>query len=178
MAIKMDTSFQFKRLRKAELIIPPNRLKEKVGWGGLDQNIVAAAQKLIESCTTSFEPIAETLLDLLDENIRKIMNGALHGEEAIEGLIFPIMQMKSQGAMFGYPLISDLCGLQIDFLEMVPAPNKDVLDIIIAHKLAIKAIIRIQLKNDGGVQGVALREELRAACLRYLQAYPETIKPI
>ncbi len=169
--MKMDTSFQFKRLRNAELIIPPNRLREKAGFGGLDNAIIAKAQALIETNTVDFTPIGDTLLDLLDENIRKILNHSLSGETAIEALLYPAMQLKAQGAMFRYPLITDIASILISFLEIIADPNRDAIEVIIAHKLALRAVLRGKITGDGGAQGDSLRQELREACLRYFEAF-------
>ena len=169
--MKMDTSFQFKRLRNAELIIPPNRLREKAGFGGLDNAIIAKAQKLIETNTVDFIPVGDVLLDLLEENIRKILNQALTGEYAIEALIYPVMQLKAEGAMFSYPLITDIASILISFLEIIPDTGRDAMEVIIAHQLALKAVLRAQITGEGGKQGDALRQELREACLRYFEAF-------
>lgn len=169
-----DNQFQRKKLRNAELIMPPNKLKEKVGNGGLDAKIISRAQDLIESNTEDFRPIAATLIDMLETELIKTQSGQLKGEAAIEAIIYPAMQLKAQGAMFKYPLITDISGTLVGFLEVIRDCNKDALDIVIAHKMAIKAVLRAQIKGDGGAQGTALREELREACVRYFQLYKES----
>ena len=168
-----DGQFQRKKLRNAELIMPPNKLKEKVGTGGLDERVISRAQQLIESNTEDFRPIAATLIDLLETEIAKAQSGHLKGEAAIEAMIYPAMQLKAQGAMFKYPLVTDISGTLVGFLEVIKEVNKDALEIVIAHKMAIKAVLRAQIKGDGGAQGLALREELKDACMRFFQLYKE-----
>lgn len=167
--------FQHKKLRNAELIMPPNRIKEKVGSGGLDEKIIARAQSLIESNTEDFRPIAATLLDMMEAEISKAQTGQQKGEAAIEAIIYPAMQLKAQGAMFKYPLITDISSTLVGFLEVIREINTDALEIIIAHKTTLRAVLRAEIKGDGGAQGEALRAELRDACTRFFQLYKELI---
>ena len=155
------------KLRHAELISPPNRLKEKVGSGGIDETVVNKAQELLERNTIDFEPIANMMLDLLADAINDAKAGNIKGEEAIETMLYPAMQMKAQGTMFHYPLISDISHILVNFLETVNTMNRDVIDIVVAHKMSIKAVLASHLKGDGGKTGKELREALMDACTRY-----------
>ncbi|MDY0008975.1 MAG: hypothetical protein RBS08_04650 [Bdellovibrionales bacterium] len=161
---------QQQKVRHAELISPPNRLKEKVGSGGIDENVLQKAQELLERNTINFDPIANMLLDLLVEAIADAKSGALKGEDALGAMIYPAMQLKAQGTMFHYPLVSDISHILVNFLETVEDLNRDVLDIVVAHKMAIKAVLASQLKGDGGKTGKELREALMEACGRYYRS--------
>lgn len=164
---------QQQKIRNAELISPPNRLKEKVGSGGIDETVLMKAQELLERNTINFEPIANMLLDLLVEAIADAKSGTTKGEEAIEAMIYPAMQMKAQGSMFHYPLISDISHILVNFLETVEDMDRDVLDIVVAHKMSIKAVLASHLKGDGGKTGKELREALMEACGRYYRTKKE-----
>lgn len=165
--MSQDIFPQQQKIRNAELISPPNRLKEKVGSGGIDETVLMKAQELLERNTINFEPIANMLMDLLVEAIADAKAGDLKGEEAIEAMIYPAMQMKAQGSMFHYPLVSDISHILVNFLETVETMDRDVLDIVIAHKMSIKAVLASHLKGDGGKTGKELREALMEACGRY-----------
>jgi hypothetical protein len=155
------------RVRDAELISPPNRLKEKVGSGGLDDAVVNKAQELLERNTIDFEPLANMMVDLLTEAVADAKAGTVKGEEAIETMLYPAMQLKAQGTMFHYPLITDISHILVNFLETVTRMDRDVIDIVIAHKMSIKAVLASHLKGDGGKTGKELREALMDACTRY-----------
>jgi hypothetical protein len=164
----MEEAFQDqKKFRHAELLTPPNRLKEKVGNGGLDEAVLVKAQELLENNTVDFRPIALMLVDVLHEAIADAKSGALKGEEAINAMLYPAMQMKAQGAMFHYPLVSEISNTLVNFLETVPDVDKDVVDIVVHHKFAINAVLGSQIKGDGGKLGRELREALLDACTRY-----------
>lgn len=128
------------------------------------------AQELLERNTINFEPIANMLIDLLVEAIADVKSGDLKGEDAIEAMIYPAMQLKAQGSMFHYPLVSDISHILVNFLETVEDMDRDVLDIVIAHKMSIKAVLASHLKGDGGKTGKELREALMEACGRYYRS--------
>ena len=160
-----------KKRRRAELITPPNRLKEKVGSGGIDERVLQKAQALVESNTVDFKPVATMLIDVLDQGIQEARAGVVRGEEAIEQMIYPAMQLKAQGGMFHYPLITEVCNILVNFMETVREADKDVLDIVIAHKMTINVILNSEIKGDGGEQGKQLRDALMEACNRYYKRH-------
>lgn len=160
-----------KKVRRAELISPPNILKQKVGSGGLDESVLVKAQDMIEENTVDFVPIATMLMNTLRVVLKKIRKGEVEGEEAIEALIYPSMQIKSQGGMFHFKLVTEMSDILVNFLETVHAPDEDVLEIVNAHLLAISAALMGRVDSDGGASGAALREELNAACQRYYKTH-------
>jgi hypothetical protein len=163
----MTEATEYKKLRRAELISPPNRLKEKVGSGGIDETVILKAQALLEDNTVDFRPIATLLVDILEDALRDTKAGILKGEAAIESMIYPAMQLKAQGSMFHYPLITEISDILVDFLETVPRADDDVMDVVSGHRMAIKVVIASDIRGDGGIQGKELKEALHDACSRY-----------
>ena len=164
----MDETFSGQsKVRKAELIKPPNKLKEKVGSGGIDMRVIQKAQNLLENNNVDFKPQATILMEVLTEAINDAKSGNAKGEDAIEAIMYPAMQLKAQGAMFKYPLISDIANILVNFLETVTLIDKDVLDITVAHRMSLNAVLAGEIKGDGGKIGKELRDELMDACNRY-----------
>ncbi len=163
--------FQQKKLRNAALITPPNSIKSKVGSGGLPVEIIQRAQMSIEDNKQEFEPTAEIYLNALSEMIVKCQRGEFSGERAIAALISPAMQLKSQGSMFKYPLLTEVGSILVNFLEVIKRLDNDAYDVIVAHKITIQAILAGRLQGDGGQQGRALVDALKSACIRYFQAH-------
>lgn len=162
--------------RKADVIKPPNVLKAKVGSGGLSENILDKAQKMIENNTVDFIPLAEMYLEALSKSIDAIKNGASEHDDdeySINSLIYPIMQLKSNGGMFKYPLISDISASIIQFLEVIEKTDSEVVEIVTAFHTTIRAIISNRIQGSGGDHGKALIKELSDACHRYLDKHPE-----
>lgn len=150
--------------------MPPNILKQKMGSGGIAPELLVKAQETIENNTIDFRPIATELVQQLKAAVENAGNGAATGEPAIEAMIYPAMQLKAQGAMFHFPLITEISDILVNFLETITGIDKDVLEIVIAHKMAIGVAISNDMKGNAGAKGKALRDSLLAACLRYYKA--------
>lgn len=166
------------KLRRAEKIVPPNVLKKKVGSGGFDKKKVEKAQDLIENNDIDFTPVARELLDDLEKIITDIRTGGLQGESAIEKLFFPAMQLRAQGGMFQYPLVSKICDVLINFLETVKAPDDDAMDIVAAHHRTLAAVLSKDMKgkNFAGGAGGHLCKALTEACGRYYKKHTADAK--
>lgn len=148
-------------------IKPPNKLKQKVGNGGIDEALLEQGQHFIESTDLDFVPIAREFLEELTRYAEDAKSGKLKPEEGLEKIVQPVMQLKANGGMFRYQLVSDVADIALQFLENVDAINEDGLEVIRAHENAIQVIIGNKLRGDGGAEGYALVKELHEACKRY-----------
>ncbi len=157
----------------AKFYKPPNTLKQKVGSGGLANEILERAQSLIEKNEIDFNPMAEHYLDMLRRNIDNAYNPSeqMTNEQVMTSFIAPIMQLKANGGMFHYPLISRISQHMILFLENIEEPNEDLLEILQAYYTTIRAILVSKIKNDGGQHGDELFQALASACKRYSEKY-------
>ena len=81
------------------------------------------------------------------------------------------MELKANGAMFEYPLISAVAGVLLNFLEVIPELNDDALDIVAVHRSTLNVIVTGKLRGGGGNDGAALLQELADACDRYFKKY-------
>lgn len=151
----------------AQLIHPPRKLKEKMGSGGLDPNIIAKAQERMDANTIDFKPIGTHLLRLVDEALQDMRSGKLRGKAAIHKLLHPIIELKAQGTMFRYPLISDISGTLGYFLETVPENSPEVIELVTAYKMACTAIFSKNLTGQGGAVGKQLQAELADVYRRF-----------
>lgn len=166
------------KLRRAEKIVPPNVLKKKVGSGGFDKKKIEKAQELIENNEIDFTPVAQELLGDLQTIIADIRSGKLGGESAIEKLFFPAMQLRTQGGMFQYPLVSKICDVLINFLETVKAPDADAMEIVAAYHRTLSAVLSKDMKgkNFAGGAGGDLCKALTDACGRYYKKHTAEAK--
>lgn len=159
--------------RKAEFINPPNILKSKVGSGGLSDEIIKRAQILLEENTTDFKPLAAMYLTSMQNGIEAAKGETVdHNdheivEEAIAGILYPAMQLKANGAMFQYHLVSDIAEKLVYFLEVISEIDIEALEIILAFHTTLKAVINGEIKGSGGEHGDDLLVALNNACLRY-----------
>lgn len=151
----------------AEVITPPNKLKEAVGNGGLDSHTINKAQTAMESSVVDFRPQALPILHTLEHAYDAASKGSIEGAAAIEAMIHPSMQLKAQGGMFKYQLVTDVCNTLVNFLETTEKIDRHVLDVVRVHIMTIRFIITTGLKGDGGKPGKDLRDALTAACNRF-----------
>ncbi len=163
------TRYSQKRLRKAEFITPPNKLKKKVGSGGIADEILNKAQVLLENTEHDFLPLAERYLNLIMQGIETARKNKDHkdNEAVIAGIIYPAMQLKANGGMLHYPLVTQVAERLIHFLEVIETPDDDVIEIITAFHTSIRAVVMGRVAGDGGKYGDELKEALNDACLRY-----------
>ena len=158
---------EFEKADTAEMISPQKKLKEKVGSGGLDKNIILKAQTQLESNETDFRPIGLQLVKVIDEAIKNIRSEKMQGEPAIKSLLYPAMELKAQGTMFHYPLITDISDTFINFLETIKETPPDVIDLVIGYKMTIQTILTNGLKGDGGRVGKELQSALADVYKRF-----------
>lgn len=164
--------------RKAEFIKPPNLIRAKVGSGGLSDTILDRAQKLLETTGVDFAPLAEIYLT-------SMMNGIIRArarqpdddnEVLIAGVLYPCAQLKANGGMFHYPLVTRIADRFVQFLEVVDQIDDDALEIAEAFHTTIKAVINAKIKGDGGKHGHELVDALNDACMRYFEKNKDNLR--
>ena len=155
--------------RNAEFIKPPNNLKAKVGSGGLSEDILVKAQALLESNAVDFQPLAEMYLNALTRGIEKCQNPPKRDdtESLIAGMLYPAMQLKANGGMFHYQLVTKIADKLIQFLEVIELPDNDAIEIVLAFHTTMRAIIIGRITGNGGRHGTELMQALEEACNRY-----------
>lgn len=161
-------------LRRAEFITPPNALKNKVGSGGLDEKIIEKAQRMIEDSGVDFLPIGQRYLSALLEGMRlsESKRGQIDNEALIATMLYPAMQLKANGGMFGYPMITSVAARLILFLEHLPEPNPDAMDIINGFYNAMQAIMLIgESASSMTEHGEDLSQALDEACAKFFERY-------
>ena len=81
--------------------------------------------------------------------------------------MFPAMQLKAQGTLFHYPLITKISHILVDFLEDNDVADNDIIEIVEGYKKSIGAVAAMQIKDADGPVGKELCEALAGACERY-----------
>ena len=75
--------------------------------------------------------------------------------------------------MFRYPLVTRIADKLIQFLEVIAAPDKDAIEIVLAFHTTMRAVLMGRVIGSGGKHGDELMQALEAACLRYFEHYPD-----
>ncbi len=159
--------------RKAKFFNPPNTLKAKAGSGGLSEAILDRSQDLLENHTVDFAPLAEIYISQMRDGITAAaaLGKATDSEEAIEKILMPCVQLKANGTMFHYPLVTRIADRFVQFMEVVERLDEETIDISNAFLTALTIVISGKIKTDGAKHGEALVEELNRACMRYFEKH-------
>lgn len=169
----MKQHYDYKPRRRAEYITPPNKIKKKVGSGGLSEEILNKAQMLLETNAVDFIPLAQAYLEQLQEGI-DIASEPFHEnntEYVISTMLYPAMQLKANGGMFHYPLVTKIADRVIQFLEVIETPDPEVVAIIQSFHKTVALVVREKIQGDGGERAKALMMNLENACQSYLNRY-------
>ncbi len=162
--------------RRAEFIIPPNTLKIKAGTGGLSDEILNTAQSVLEENRPDFSTLALPFIEELTQAIEKAKED--HNPEDTESILammlYPAMQLRANGGMFGYPLVSQIADRLIQLLEVIEEPDAEAIEIILAFCTALKGVIHGQITDGKNKIGAALLDALTQACVRYFDHKPQT----
>lgn len=151
----------------ATILEPDKSLQVKTGTGKLDEESIARAQSVIENNKVDFIPIAREFSDRLYEAILMAEQDETKSRLSIDNLIFPIMQLKANGLVFKYDLISELSAIIMDFAENLQELDDYAIQIIRAYHTTLTHIINQEMEGSGGENGDHLFEELGGACNRY-----------
>ncbi len=175
-----DRHFNQRPRRKAEFTRPPNLLKAKVGSGGLSEDILNKAQTLLENNSVDFMPLADIYLVSLMRGVDEARKNAkdANKEMLIAQITYPAMQLKANGGMFHYHLVTRTADKLIQFLEVIEGPDEEALEIIGAFHTTIRAIVMGRITGDGGKYGQDLIDALNEACMRYFDKKPHKHKDI
>ena len=148
-----------------------NNLDTKVGSGGLSEDILTKAQALLESNAVDFLPLGEMYLNSLMRGIERAQKNfqTEDGESLITHMLYPAMQLKANGGMFHYQLVTKIADKLIQFLEVIEVPDEDALEIVLAFHTTTRAIIISKITGNGGRHGFELMQALDEACMRYFE---------
>ncbi len=163
--------------REAKFFSPPNILKAKAGAGGISDTILDRAQDLLENHTADFTPLANIYIKQMKEGIDEAaaLGKPTSSDKALGKIIMPCVQLKANGAMFHYPLVTRIADRFVQFMEVVERLDEETIDISNAFLTALNIVITGKIKTDGAAHGEALVEELNSACMRYFDKHKSTL---
>lgn len=156
-----------KKSSKAKFYNPPNTLRTKAGYGGIDPAVMERAESFIQKNDVDFTNFAMAILGRLDKSLEVVRVEDNRTKESVGRVIGPIMELKANGAMFKFPLLSDVADIALDFLENLEGFNDDAYEIVNIHRKTLHIIMSSQLRGNGGKEGRLLIAELHEACQRY-----------
>lgn len=166
----MSLSAPQKRIK----IIPAcKKLLQKAGSGGLSKDIIMRAQQTFSNSNYNFKPLASEYIQELEnaiqqtETVLKAQSRPTPITLKDDTIIQSVMQIKANGAMFDYPLLSEVADICLQFIETLKGYNAEALEIINAHNDIFKLIIDKNIKQNRDDFRYELIIELHHACERY-----------
>lgn len=154
--------------KKARIIKAENKLKEKVGTGEIAKERIEATNKKIESTDVDFEPMALEFLSVLTESVEQAKKAPEEEHaKALQNMVKPVMDLKANAKMFGYPLVTELADVMLSFLDNIKKLDKDVIQIVDAHHKTLNIIVKSKMSGPVDEKGAMLVQELKGACKRY-----------
>ena len=149
--------------KSAQLIQPPNTLRQKVGsgFGGIDAGAIAKAEEALAAMADQFGQWLQDEITKLDAAWSAIQSNGWTPATA-EPLYFRAHDLKGLGGTYQYPLVTRLAGSMCRLLDDASTRMDAPLPLLEAHVLAIKAVVRDKIQTDEHPVGRALAEELEA----------------
>lgn len=152
-----------------ETFTPPNPLaKARNGTGpvSIDPDILQRAEAAVETLQSDYAGWAQQDIDGLRGAVAIARSDPAKADAAIADIYKRALDMKGQGGGFGYDLITAAGGLLTTFMEgRTQFSERDFL-IVDAHIDALQAVVRSDIKGDGGEVGVQIVAGLRELVLK------------
>lgn len=147
----------------AQIIRPPNALRQKVGggFGGIDAAAIAKAEEALKAMASQFGAWLQDEINKLDAAQTAIRTQGYTPETA-EALYFRAHDLKGLGSTYQYPLVTRLAGSLCSLLDDPARRMAAPLALLDAHIDAIKAVVRDQIQTDEHPTGLALAQTLEA----------------
>ena len=152
----------------AELIIPPNTLKAKlgVGPGGLDPELIKRAEQAMEGLKQEFS-------DWLTKDISNLAGAfvafAKDTGNGNAGVLFrSAHDLKGQATTFEYPLIARVAASLAKLMDDVKTRETTPLPLVEAHVDAIHVIHRDKIKDVSNLTALTLVEALESRVVKAL----------
>lgn len=158
----------------------PNRLKEKLS-GGMTEGTAdggLADSDILETAMAQIAEMADDYTDWVKETITELVKAhedtvASFGKkdddlkEALARISTAAHELRGQGGVFGYPLITEFGKSLYNCTTPSARVTENLLEFVKAHIDGITAVIRGNVKGDGGEVGKELLESLSAAQKKY-----------
>lgn len=161
---------QYTGIKMNKIVIPKNKLKEKVGSGGFSEASISKAQQSIDENEVDFQPIADTYLTQIRQSLKEY-NEKKDSELLYSTLLDQLTQLRAQGSMFHYPSITVITDIVVDLLDSLKRVDEKIVEIVNAYEQAAKLLLMKNVKKAEGGMCAAISAELETVCKKYKKKY-------
>lgn len=152
----------FPRYYKADL-----ELQQKVGTGTIDPKVIEAMQERMQAIATDITPELQKDLAVIEAARSAAHAQPYDGDMHRPAIVRAIMNIKSNGGMFGHLMVSRVAAHILSFLEDVKKLDPDVLEILGAFTKVTSVMLAKDMRDEKSAEGQVLLNEVRNACNRY-----------
>ncbi|MBG06524.1 MAG: hypothetical protein CMM59_20890 [Rhodospirillaceae bacterium] len=153
-----------------------NRLKELAaglnayGTGDLPEDVLDEANSILNAGAEDFKDMAYDYLQEMSELCEEALSlDEKDRAETFEALHNLAQELRGQGGTFGYPLITDIGRTLFEVIGTNCPRTDTTIAIFQAHIDTMKAVMRQELRNDGGTLGRDLLASLDKAIAKKLK---------
>ena len=152
-----------------------NRLAAKVGglaqgaeMPKIDPSVLQRVESKISDMAGDYSTWVADEIHKLSETLYKLREEGADVRKLMGQLNAGAHEMRGQGGIFGYPLITDFCKSLFQLTNRKATTITDnEFELLKAHVDAIKVVIAERVEGDGGETGRALLSGLQAAIKKY-----------
>ena len=148
-----------------QLIKPPNILKAKVGAtgvDGIDPELIKRAEGVVDTMSAEFADSVSLEITELMQLAMDLEDDPSTAELVLKKARRIRHDLRGQGATYSYDLISDVASSLFRYTECISSFTKLNPDVLRAHADAMRAVIKNQVKGDGGEIGIDLVKSLES----------------
>lgn len=156
-----------KPTQPSNMISPSTALQTKAGTGWIAPDRVKACQTLLDNNSYDFAPIGTAILDRLQTHVEKARDDKITRAHAHEKILECVMQLKANGTMFQYPIVTTLCAVTMSFLETIQNLDNEALDIVQTLHDHLSLIFEKQVKKINSAPARAMEKEIKSICHEY-----------
>jgi hypothetical protein len=129
-----------------QIFYPKNKIKDKVGKGGLPANMLTRADDAVVALKEDYCTIVEDQLVHIWEIFNGVQNATVNQDEGIGDIMQAAFNFKGEAGTFGYPMIGQLGSSLYRYTNVNPTAAD--LAIIKLHLEAIGAVARHKIQDD------------------------------
>jgi len=146
----------------------PNTLRSRVGGvpgrpGVIDPKLVRAADREITAKLEDYSVYFERIVADLNEAMKRALTDPDELDRAYRRISELAVELRSQGVVFGYPLISTVSSSMFGYVYEPKQVDADHMALVKAHVDIINNVVSERVSGDGGDLGASLLTELKRA---------------
>ncbi len=162
---------------KAEIIIPPNTLRAKVGSSSgkiaLDPEILKRAEKAMDNLRQEFSGWLTKDIEVLQQAFSGFSRNPT--PDTAGTLFRAAHDLKGQATTFEYPLIARVAASLAKLMDGMPSWDAAPLPLVAAHIDAVAVIHRERIKDISNRTALILTEELEGRVVKTLAQASQTL---